>query len=91
MAIARPESEVIANFQDGFSYSKKRLEEAFLSGAFDAPAKKVKTPTSPSDIKPESIDIIMHELEIPRQQAIKALTDTKGDLSAALKALITPI
>ena len=32
----------------------------------------------------------MHELEIPKSQAEKALNEAGGDVSKALKALITP-
>ncbi|KAF9519996.1 hypothetical protein BS47DRAFT_918575 [Hydnum rufescens UP504] len=87
----RPEADVIASFQDGFSYSKKRLDEAFASGVFDVPSKKKKDTHAP-DVKlsSESIDLIVHELEIPRSQAEKALAEHKGDVVAALKALVTP-
>lgn len=71
----RPEAEVIVNvslynlirycskrrfqFQDGLSYNKKRLEEAFASGAFDTPSKKSKETIHISDAKKEHVELIV--------------------------------
>jgi len=80
--------EVIVNFQDGFAYSKGKMEEVFRSGLFDKPpTKSVKETTS---AKREDIDLIVHQLEILRAQAEKALIEKGGNLEQALRALITP-
>jgi len=83
----RPEPEVIASFADGHSYSKSKMEEIFRSGALD------KLPSKPKEIshaKREDVDLIVHELEIPRAEAERALTEANGDISKALSRLILP-
>ncbi|KAF8349376.1 hypothetical protein F5887DRAFT_1070703 [Amanita rubescens] len=87
----RPELEVIANFIDGFSYSKGKLEEAFRPGGFleKAPPKPHKE-ALPSFVKKEDVELIIHEFEIPRQKAEKILVDHEGDIGKALRALIKP-
>jgi len=79
--------EVIVNFNDGFAYSKGKMEEVFRSGLFD------RQPTKPTKeitlAKREDVDLIVHEFEIPRAQAEKALIEKGGDLEQALRALIT--
>ncbi|THH31112.1 hypothetical protein EUX98_g3082 [Antrodiella citrinella] len=85
----RPEPEVIMNFADGFAYSKGKLEEAFRNGLLDKPAVKfIKDSGAPA--KREDVDFIVHELEITRSQAEKALHDNGGDIVKALQHLITP-
>jgi NACalpha-BTF3-like transcription factor len=85
----RPEPEVIVSFADGFSYSKGKLEDAFRSGGIleKAPAKP---PKETLGGKREDVDIIVNEFEITRPQAEKVLAAHGGDVSAALRALITP-
>ncbi|KAF8077619.1 hypothetical protein FPV67DRAFT_3789 [Lyophyllum atratum] len=87
----RPEPEVIMNFADGFSYSKGKMEEAFRAGGIldKTPAKVAKDPAVAA-LKREDVDLIVHEFEIPRSQAEKALVDNGGDVAKALLALITP-
>lgn len=46
-------------FQDGLSYNKKRLEEAFASGAFDTAPKKTKEAINTSDVKKEHVELIV--------------------------------
>ncbi|THH08312.1 hypothetical protein EW145_g2776 [Phellinidium pouzarii] len=84
----RPEPEVIVNFADGLAYSKGKMEEAFRNGLFDK--KPSKAPKDSFNAKKEDVELILRELEIPRVQAERALADAKGDLSAALLALIKP-
>lgn len=57
-------------FQDGLSYNKKRLEEAFASGAFDAPSKRTKDASHGLDVKKEHVELIVRPLtsSIERQQ-----------------------
>ncbi|KAF9469402.1 hypothetical protein BDZ94DRAFT_1182231 [Collybia nuda] len=87
----RLEPEVIVNFSDGFSYAKGKMEEAFRTGGLmdKAPPKSVKDPAVAS-LKREDIDLIVHEFEIPRAQAEKALVEHGGDVSKTLQALINP-
>jgi len=85
----RPEPEVIVNFNDGYSYSKGKLEEAFRSGGmFDKP--QTKALKDGQGLKKEDVELIVKEMEITRAQAERALADAKGNLSEALLALITP-
>ncbi|PPQ91419.1 hypothetical protein CVT25_014307 [Psilocybe cyanescens] len=92
----RLEPEVIVNYADGFAYSKHKLEEAFRSGGFlDKPAAKspasltnAKDPSTPAP-KREDIDLIVHEFEIPRMQAEKALSENDLDIGKTLRALIS--
>ncbi|KAF5387047.1 hypothetical protein D9615_001531 [Tricholomella constricta] len=87
----RPESEVIMNFADGFSYSKGKMEEAFRAGGIleKAPTKAAKDPAVAA-LKREDIDLVVHEFEISRTQAERALADNGGDLAKTLLALVTP-
>jgi NACalpha-BTF3-like transcription factor len=81
--------EVIVNFSDGFAYSKGRMDEAFRSGIFDK-QQPTKSTKETAVAKREDVDLIVHELEIPRAQAEKALIENGGDLAQTLRALITP-
>jgi len=87
MSYGRPEPEVIANFADGHSYSKGKMEEIFRSGALDKPPSK---PKEVSHAKREDLDLIVHELEITRAEAEKALAKANGDVAKALTLLIKP-
>ncbi|KAH8106941.1 hypothetical protein BXZ70DRAFT_1003832 [Cristinia sonorae] len=85
----RPEPEVIVNFADGYAYSKGKLEEAFRNGILDKPP--VKPPKdSVGPVKREDVDLIVHELEITRSQAEKALHENGGNIVKTLQYLITP-
>jgi NACalpha-BTF3-like transcription factor len=80
--------EVIVNFSDGFAYSKGKMDEVLRSGLLDKqPTKPVKEITL---AKREDVDLIVHELEISRAQAEKALIENGGDIVQTLRALITP-
>ncbi|KAF9038316.1 hypothetical protein BDZ89DRAFT_945760 [Hymenopellis radicata] len=83
--------EVIVNYQDGFSYSKGKMETALLPGGLldKPPVKATKDPHAAS-IKKEDIDVIVNEFELSRPQAEKVLLQHGGDLLVALKALINP-
>ncbi|KAF8499945.1 hypothetical protein JB92DRAFT_2743220 [Gautieria morchelliformis] len=84
----RPEPEVIMNFGDGFAYSKQRMDDAFRnSGIFDKPPPKPAKEVHP--VKKDDVDLIVNELEIPRQQAERALVAAKGDTLKALQALVS--
>ncbi|PAV23793.1 hypothetical protein PNOK_0086100 [Pyrrhoderma noxium] len=85
----RPEPEVIVNFVDGLSYSKGKLEAALLAGGiFENSAPKSK---ETHNVKKEDVELIIRELEIPRIQAERALSNNNGNLEQALATLITPI
>ncbi|KAF8740711.1 hypothetical protein AX14_007610 [Amanita brunnescens Koide BX004] len=87
----RPELEVIANFIDGFSYSKGKLEEAFRPGGFlEKPPPKPQKDVLPSFVKKEDVEIVMHEFEIPKHKAEKILVEHEGDIGRALRTLIKP-
>ncbi|KAG5644242.1 hypothetical protein DXG03_008837 [Asterophora parasitica] len=91
----RPEAEVIMNFNDGFSYSKGKMEEAFRPGGIlekvpqAVGAKPVKD-AAVAALKKDDIDLVVREFEIPRAQAEKALVENGGDLVKTLSALIKP-
>ncbi|KAI0807822.1 hypothetical protein C8Q74DRAFT_1363291 [Fomes fomentarius] len=79
-----PEPEVIANFLDGNSYSKGKLEEAFRTLRLDKPyPKPPKAPTS--HFKSEDIDLILQEFEVTRIQAEKMLAEANGNVGEALQ------
>jgi len=88
MSYPRGEADVIAGFADGLSYSKNKMDEILKSGALD------KLPLRHKEhhphVKREDVELIVHELEIPKSQAEKALHEAGGDVSKALKALVTP-
>jgi len=83
------------NFADGpegFSYSKGRLEDAFRVGGVleKAPTKPPKDPTAAHIAKREDVDLIVHEFDLTRPQAEKALLEHGGNLEKTLQAMITP-
>lgn len=88
MSYARGEADVIAGFADGHSYSKNKMDEILRSGALDKLPPRHKE--HHSHVKREDVELIVHELEIPKFQAEKALHEAKGDVSETLKALVTP-
>ncbi|EKM82319.1 hypothetical protein AGABI1DRAFT_124801 [Agaricus bisporus var. burnettii JB137-S8] len=87
----RPEPEVIMNFVDGFNYVKARVEDAYRPGGIleKAPPKVPRDPAL-STLKREDVDLVVHEFEIPRAQAEKALLQNGGDVGRTIRALITP-
>ncbi|RDB22257.1 hypothetical protein Hypma_010664 [Hypsizygus marmoreus] len=87
----RPEPEVIMNFADGFSYSKGKMDEAFRAGGIleKSPTKTPKDPAVTA-LKREDVDLIVHEFEIPRAHAEKALVENGGDVEKTLVALVIP-
>ncbi|KAH9952167.1 hypothetical protein B0H21DRAFT_716045 [Amylocystis lapponica] len=82
----RPEPEVIVNFADGFAYSKGKMEEAFRTGLLDRPVAKVTKESSGA--KREDVDLLMHELEIPRAYAEKLLVESSGSVTKAFERWI---
>ncbi|KIP08732.1 hypothetical protein PHLGIDRAFT_68854 [Phlebiopsis gigantea 11061_1 CR5-6] len=83
----RPEPEVIVNFNDGLAYSKGKMEQAFHAGGLlEKPYKAAKDTLT---VKREDVDLIVHELEIPRSKAEKALAANNGDVEKALLQLIS--
>ncbi|KAJ7578497.1 hypothetical protein C8J56DRAFT_349884 [Mycena floridula] len=86
----RPEPEVIMNYNDGFAYSKGKMDAALASGVLEKPVKPTKEITAGPPLKKEDIDFIVQEFEISRAQAEKALHENGGDLNKTLKALVTP-
>ncbi|KAH7914025.1 hypothetical protein BJ138DRAFT_1110946 [Hygrophoropsis aurantiaca] len=79
------DAEVIANFHDGHSYNKAKLDEALRSVILDRKPPKVKDTTA---VKREDIDFVVNEFEISRLKAEKALIDNGGDLAKTLRALV---
>ncbi|KAM5538134.1 hypothetical protein V8D89_008331 [Ganoderma adspersum] len=82
-----PEPEVIANFLDGNSYSKGKLEEAFRTLRLDRPYPKP-AKAAPTSHKAEDIDLIVQEFEVTRAQAEKILTEANGSIGDALQRLL---
>jgi len=74
-------------YADGYAYSKTKFDEGLRIVLADKPAKPAKTQ---SNVKKEDVDLIVSELEIPRGQAEKALSDNNGDIAKTLRKLITP-
>ncbi|EGN95696.1 hypothetical protein SERLA73DRAFT_186877 [Serpula lacrymans var. lacrymans S7.3] len=84
----RPEPEVIVNFSDGMSYSKAKLEDAVRNIVLDRQPPP-KTTKDAAVVKREDVDIIINEFEIPRSQAEKVLAEHGGDISNALRTLVS--
>ncbi|GJE87035.1 hypothetical protein PsYK624_031180 [Phanerochaete sordida] len=78
--------EVIVQFADGMAYSKGKLEEAYKAGGLLE--KPYKAPKETNAVKREDIDLIVHELEIPRTIAEKALVANDGDIEKTLLQLV---
>ncbi|KAF5344167.1 hypothetical protein D9756_011406 [Leucocoprinus leucothites] len=87
----RPEPEVIMNFADGLSYVKARVEDAYRAGGIleKQPPKPPRDPRLAA-LKREDVDLVVHEFEITRAQAEKALLENGGDVGRTIRALITP-
>jgi len=76
---------VIANFADGLSYSKTKLEELFRAGFFEPKFKK--KAAVPSQ-KKEDVEFLMKEFEVSKAVAEKALIQNEGDLDRAVNFMI---
>ncbi|KAG8717084.1 hypothetical protein FRC08_008213 [Ceratobasidium sp. 394] len=83
----RPEAEVIINFQDGYSYSKGRMDAALSSGIFDKIPEK-KAPEYPG-LNKADVKLIQTEMEITEVQAKKALSENGGDVVKTLLSLVS--
>ncbi|KAG0701745.1 hypothetical protein DFH29DRAFT_852246 [Suillus ampliporus] len=81
----RGEAEVIATFNDGYQYSKTKLEDSLRQIMALKPAKSSK---DTAILKREDVDLIVNELGIPRSHAEKALLESGGELENALRALV---
>ncbi|KAG1728607.1 uncharacterized protein EDB91DRAFT_1253379 [Suillus paluster] len=81
----RGEAEVLATFNDGYQYSKTKLEESLRQLMTLKPAKSSKDTAA---LKREDVDLIVNELGIPRSHAEKALLESGGDLEKTLRALV---
>nr|GAT51300.1 predicted protein [Mycena chlorophos] len=88
----RPEPEVIVNFNDGFSYSKQAMAEAFRT-IVDRPAAVIHahpplTKAQKELVKKDDVDLLVSEFEIPKAQAERVLVEHKGNVQEALRALV---
>ncbi|KAG1808558.1 uncharacterized protein F5147DRAFT_699723 [Suillus discolor] len=81
----RGEAEVLAAFNDGYQYSKTKLEESLRQVMTLKPTKSSKDAVV---LKREDVDLIVNELGIPRSHAEKALLESGGELEKALRALV---
>ncbi|KAJ7685690.1 hypothetical protein DFH06DRAFT_1463666 [Mycena polygramma] len=90
----RPQAEVIMNFNDGFSYVKAAMAEAFIPGGIlDKPpavihSAKPLTKQQRDMVRKEDVKLIVTEFEIPEAQAERVLVEHKGNVSDALRALV---
>ncbi|KAJ7481098.1 hypothetical protein B0H11DRAFT_2024183 [Mycena galericulata] len=91
----RPEPEVIMNYNDGFSYTKAAMAEAFRPGGIlERPPAVSHTAAPPltkaqrEAIKREDVELIVSEFEIPKAQAERVLAEHKGSVVDALRALM---
>ncbi|CAE6389462.1 hypothetical protein RSOLAG22IIIB_03182 [Rhizoctonia solani] len=83
----RPEAEVIINFQDGFSYSKGRMDAALTSGVLEKPAEK--KVTDYSGLNKADVKLVQTEMEVTEAQAKKALSEHDGDIVKTLLSLVS--
>ncbi|KAG9318739.1 hypothetical protein JVU11DRAFT_838 [Chiua virens] len=80
------EAEVIAQFSDGLSYSKTKLDASLRELVLDRkPAKSIKGQVV---VKKDDVDFIVKEFDISPAQGEKALSENGGDLDKTLRALI---
>ncbi|KAJ1309148.1 hypothetical protein OPQ81_004821 [Rhizoctonia solani] len=83
----RPEAEVIINFQDGFSYSKARMDAALTSGVLERSAEK--KAIEYAGLNKADIKLVQTEMEITEAQAKKALSENNGDVVNTLLSLVS--
>ncbi|KAK7038229.1 hypothetical protein R3P38DRAFT_3182328 [Favolaschia claudopus] len=92
-ANGRPEPEVIMNYNDGFSYVKAAMQDAFRPGGIlDKPPTVIRPPpltkAQKDMIRKEDVKLIVSEFEIPDAQAERVLLEHKGNVADALRALV---
>ncbi|KAF8559847.1 hypothetical protein OG21DRAFT_1480566 [Imleria badia] len=80
------EAEVIAQFNDGYSYSKTKLDASLRELVQDR--KSVKSVKGQVAVKKDDVDLVMKEFDITQAQAEKALSENEGDLDRTLLALV---
>ncbi|CAE6450368.1 unnamed protein product [Rhizoctonia solani] len=83
----RPEAEVIINFQDGYSYSKGRMEAALTSGVLEKSAEK--KAVEYAGLSKADIKLVQTEMEVTEAQAKKALSENDGDVVKTLLSLVS--
>ncbi|CAE6437058.1 unnamed protein product [Rhizoctonia solani] len=83
----RPEAEVIINFQDGYSYSRGRMDAALASGVLEKSAEK--KATEYTGLNKADIKLVQTEMEITEGQAKKALSENNGDVIKTLLSLVS--
>ncbi|QRV73114.1 hypothetical protein RhiJN_01128 [Ceratobasidium sp. AG-Ba] len=83
----RPEAEVIINFQDGYSYSKGKMDAALTSGIFEKVAEK--KPVDYPGLNKADVKLIQTEMEVTEIQAKKILSENGGDVVKALLAVVS--
>ncbi|KAH7343300.1 hypothetical protein B0J17DRAFT_641840 [Rhizoctonia solani] len=83
----RPEAEVIINFQDGYSYSKGRMDAALTSGVMEKSAEK--KATEYVGLNKADIKLVQTEIEVTGAQAKKALSENNGDVVKTLLSLVS--
>ncbi|KAF9227593.1 hypothetical protein BS17DRAFT_746199 [Gyrodon lividus] len=80
------EPEVIAQFNDGYFYSKTKLDASLRELVVDR--KSAKSLKNQVVVKKDDVDLIVKEFDIPHTQAEKVLSENGGDLDKALRALV---
>ncbi|KAF8136654.1 hypothetical protein EV363DRAFT_1158616, partial [Boletus edulis] len=80
------EAEVIAQFNDGYSYSKTKLDASLRELVHDH--KSVKSVKGQVAVKKDDVDLIVKEFDISQAQAEKVLSENGGDLDRTLRALV---
>ncbi|KAH0827122.1 hypothetical protein J3R83DRAFT_4810 [Lanmaoa asiatica] len=80
------EAEVIAQFSDGYSYSKTKLDASLRELVPDR--KSIKSVKGQVTVKKDDVDFIVKEFDISQAQAEKALSENGGDLDRTLRALV---
>ncbi|KAI9571272.1 hypothetical protein HD554DRAFT_2074791 [Boletus coccyginus] len=80
------EAEVIAQFNDGYSYSKTKLDASLRELVHDR--KSVKSVKGQVAVKKDDVDFVVKEFDISQAQAEKALSENGGDLDKTLRALV---
>ncbi|KIJ69212.1 hypothetical protein HYDPIDRAFT_36295 [Hydnomerulius pinastri MD-312] len=83
------EAEVIAQFNDGYSYSKTKLDASLREVLTQASDRKAIKPVKNNAQFADNVKSIMETFEISKAQAEKALTENDGDREKTVRALVS--
>ncbi|KAG8734227.1 hypothetical protein FRC11_008128 [Ceratobasidium sp. 423] len=74
-------------FQDGYSYSKGRMDAALTSGVLEKSVEK--KATEYTGLNKADVKLVQTEMEITEAQAKKALSEHNGDVVKTLLSFVS--